>query len=517
MVAALALIHLFDIERFMPHGHCYSWDPQILWTSVISDALIAAAYAAIPFTLVFQIMRRRNDLPFNWMFACFGLFIVACGATHVMEIITVWKPFYALSSLVKVVTALASVPTAIILFRIAPKIVHFPTLQKLVDEQTRRIRAEAANEAKDRFIAMLSHELRTPLTPVKMGLELLEEELRHSEEGLQTDSAREALRMARNNLEMETALINDLLDLSALGHGKPQFVFEPVDFRRVVEDALLRFEEEIRKKKIQLHREISAVSTRTLGAPVRLHQIINNLLSNALKFTSEGGEITVALTNDSECLRFIVKDSGCGIPTEDLDKVFRPFEQLDPGNGEARKGLGLGLAIAQAMARAHHGRLLAQSEGVGRGATFSLELPLSEEPATAEGALSSSSAPSDSDRKPQLLVVDDHADTLVMLSRVLRRAGYQVETAKTVAEAEARLDQCEVLVSDIGLPDGNGCDLMQRFRARGGRAGIAITGFGQEEDIRRSAQAGFSQHLVKPIAIPVLFEALRNVRSSPVA
>src|SRR5438477_9526579 len=134
MIAIFTLMDLFDAERFMPHGHCYSWNPDILWTSVISDTLIAAAYTAIPFTLVFQIMRRRNDLPFNWMFACFGLFIVACGGTHVMEIITVWKPLYPLSCVVKAITAAASVPTAIILFRIAPKIVKLPTLQHLLDE-----------------------------------------------------------------------------------------------------------------------------------------------------------------------------------------------------------------------------------------------------------------------------------------------------------------------------------------------------------------------------------------------
>lgn len=213
MFAVLALLNLFDVDRFMPHGHCYGWNPQILWTSVISDTLIAAAYVAIPFTLVFQIVRRRNDLPFNWIFICFGLFIVACGGTHVMEIITVWKPYYSISSLVKAITAAASVPTAIILFRIAPKIVQLPSVQELVDEQTRRIRAEAATGAKDRFIAMLSHELRTPLTPLKMSLDLLDEEMGKNDQVLQTESAREALQMARRNLDMETTLINDLLDL----------------------------------------------------------------------------------------------------------------------------------------------------------------------------------------------------------------------------------------------------------------------------------------------------------------
>src|SRR5689334_4507479 len=168
---------LFDIDRFMPHGHCYQWDPGILWTSVISDALIFAAYVSIPFTLVFQIMRKRKDLPFNRMFVCFGVFIVACGLTHLMEIITVWKPYYPISALIKAVTAAASVPTAIILFRIAPKIVRLPTVGQVVREHTLRIKAEAANEAKDRFIAVLSHELRTPLMPVKAGLDLIEDSL----------------------------------------------------------------------------------------------------------------------------------------------------------------------------------------------------------------------------------------------------------------------------------------------------------------------------------------------------
>ncbi len=511
MCATFLLRDLFDTERFMPHGHCYSWDPQILWTSVISDGLIAAAYVAIPFTLVFQIMRRRNDLPFNWIFVCFGMFIVACGGTHLMEIITVWRPVYSLSSLVKAITAAASVPTAIILFRIAPRIVKLPTLQQLVDEQTRRIRAETANDAKDRFIAALSHELRTPLTAVKLGLDLLEEEQRAGTGGLETDSARESIRIARDNLEMETELINDLLDLSALGHGQPQFALEPTDLRTVLEEALPRFEREIQRKKIRLRCQFQAANANILGAPIRLHQIINNLLANALKYTPEGGEITLGLRNDSTQIRLLVKDSGCGIAAENLDKVFQPFEQLDRRGETARSGLGLGLTIAQAIARAHHGRIFAQSGGVGHGATFSLELPLSEENARAE-ATPPSSTPSSDERKPHLLVVDDHPDTLATLARVLRRAGYRVETAETVAEAEMRLEGCEVLVSDIGLPDGDGYDLMQRFKARGGCAGIAISGFGQEEDIRRSAEAGFAQHLVKPIAIPLLIEALQNVR-----
>ena len=247
-----------------------------------------------------------------------------------------------------------------------------------------------------------------------------------------------------------------------------------------MEEALAHFEVEIQEKKIQLHRQLRSTRSNISGAPIRLHQIINNLLANALKYSPAVGEITVTLTNDTEYLQLTVKDSGCGIAPENLEKVFQPFEQLDRRDSRARNGLGLGLTIAQAMAKAHHGRLFAQSEGVGRGATFTLELPLSDEHAIEEIAPLIPTL-SDDERKPHLLVVDDHPDTLVMLTRVLRRAGYQVDSAKNVAEAEKRLDDCEVLVSDIGLPDGDGCDLMQRFKARGGRAGIAISGLGRRK------------------------------------
>lgn len=178
-----------------------------------------------------------------------------------MEIITVWKPLYPLSCLIKAITAAASVPTAIILFRIAPKIVKLPTLQQLVDEKTRRFRAEAANDAKDQFIAILSHELRTPLTPAMMGLDMLEEELRNGEGVFPTGAAQEAFRMVRNNLEMETALINDLLDLSALGHDKLHFNLEPVDLRKLFEEACPRFQQEIRRKNIQLHLQFRVTNT----------------------------------------------------------------------------------------------------------------------------------------------------------------------------------------------------------------------------------------------------------------
>ena len=414
---------LFDVDRFMPHGHCYQWDPGILWTSVI-----AAAYVAIPFTLVFQIMRKRKDLLFNWMFVCFGMFIVACGFTHIMEIITVWRPHYPAMATVKAITAAASVPTAIILFRIAPKIVKLLTVDQMVDERSLRLRAEAANEAKDRFIAVLSHELRTPLTPVTAGLDVLDDELRRCEASVSTRSARKALTMIRHNIEMEAVLINDLLDVSASGKGKLKLKLSPVDLREVVGKSLAMLQAEVRRKNISLNVRMEAERTVVMGA--------------------------------------------------------------------------------SKLAELHGRRLIAQSDGAGCGAKFTLELPVADGAALRQKEPSSPAAPPADRAKPDILLVDDHSDTLRTIALLLRRSGYQVETAQTVEEAEALLDRSEVLISDIGLPDGNGWDLMARFKEQGGERGIAISGFGQQDDVERSRRVGFSDHLVKPIDIGMLRNAL---------
>ncbi len=503
---------LFDIDRFMPHGHCYSWDPGILWTSVISDALIFAAYVSIPMTLVFGIMRKRKDLPFDWMFVCFGAFIIACGLTHLMEIITVWKPFYPISAIIKAITALASVPTAIILFRIAPSIVRLPTLSQVVHEQTLRLKAEAESEAKDRFIAVLSHELRTPLTPVAAGIDLIEGELRNHAGASDSPAIRDAFGMVRRNLEMETTLINDLLDVSSAVHGKLDLDLDLVDLAEVLRQSLPLFQEQIAQKNIALDIQVRNDRTLVIGAAIRLHQVINNLVGNALKFTPEHGRIDLELEGGSDSLRLSVKDSGCGIDAESLERIFQPFEQGDRRLMESRAGLGLGLTIARTIAESHHGKLTAESAGRGHGAVFTLELPLAEQQRRSRSVeRSQATFMADTDEvKPRILLVEDHSDTLRTFAALLRKAGYAVETAETIREAELLFSACDVLVTDLGLPDGNGYDLMDRFKAHGGTYGIAVSGFGQEEDVARSRRSGFSKHLTKPIDINELKSALHE-------
>ena len=503
--------NLFDIDRFMPHGHCYQWDPGILWTSATSDALIFGAYTAIPFTLIFGIMRRRKDLPFNWMFVCFGVFIVACGLTHLMEIITVWKPYYPISAIIKGITALASVPTAIILYRIAPKIVQLPTLRQLLHEQRLRLKAEAASEAKDRFIAVLSHELRTPLTPVKAGLDLLENELDRDGSAM-PPSVRDALTMVRRNVEMETTLINDLLDVSVASRGKLDL--DLVDIEEVARQSLALFRDEIAQKNMTLDFQVRTERTLVIGAAIRLHQVVNNLLSNAIKYTPARGRLQMTLDGDTRVVRLSVEDNGRGIDAETLERIFEPFEQGDRDAAKSRSGLGLGLTIARTIAESHHGTLTAHSGGIGQGAVFVLELPLAEQQRKSKTALPPSSRIESDGAKQTILLVEDHVDTLRTLASLLRKAGYIVKTAESLGEAVPLLAQCDILISDIGLPDGNGCDLMLQFKKLGGRTGIAISGFGQEDDLIRSRNAGFARHLVKPIDIDVLKAALQEFRTT---
>ena len=355
-----------------------------------------------------------------------------------MEIITVWKPFYPISAIVKVITALASVPTAIILYRIAPRIVQLPTLKQLVHEQSLRLKAEAASEAKDRFIAVLSHELRTPLTPVKAGLDLLEDEL-NDHAGGTSPAVREALRLVRRNVDMETTLINDLLDVSAAAHGKLDLDLDLVDLEEVLRQSVAVFQDEMNDKQIAFDLQVRTDKTLVIGAAIRLHQITNNLLSNAIKFTPEGGRITGTLSSDSACLRLSIQDTGRGIDAESLERIFQPFEQGERATAKSRAGLGLGLTIARTIAESHHGRLTAQSAGSGQGAIFTLELPLAEQQRRSKRATSAiPRTPNESDEpKPRLLLVDDHADTLRALAALLRKAGYTVQTAENVREAGA--------------------------------------------------------------------------------
>src|SRR5437763_141963 len=644
---------------FMPHGHCYLWDPGLMRLHLISEFLIATAYFVIPLALV-NFVRKRRDLPFNWMFVCFGIFILACGMTHVMEIITLWKPYYWVSGMVKAITALASVPTAILLIRLVPSAVNIPSpavlraanealieqtkllnlivsnmgdgllvvdrdgagllsnpalrrmlglkedenvpkkcahdcgffhadkvtriapadaptsravagehidedeifirhgtnlegswahvtaralrdeqgtihgavavfhdisahkraveqQQNLLREREARAEAEAANRAKDRFLAVLGHELRTPLTPVLAGVELLEQKSNSNGEFKGT------IEIIRRNIELEARLIDDILDLTAIAKGKINLDVGTVDIHATVRGALEIFKTESAHKKLRVHTNLAARQHFAQADDSRLMQVFWNVIKNAIKFTTDGGVIHIQSTNEAGKVLVRVSDNGIGIEPEVLPRIFDSFEQgvrrVQAGHG----GLGLGLAISRAIVEAHHGQMEASSPGRNRGtvvtislATMAVRSSTDEPRGKRDSTAATSTNEAQNTRALRILLVDDHTDTVITLGALLRNLGYDVACAETVKQALelAKESRFDLLVSAIGLPDGSGHDLMRQIRARQSIAGIALSGFGMEDDLEKSRAVGFTDHLIKPVNVDRLQATLREIARS---
>ena len=366
--------------------------------------------------------------------------------------------------------------------------------------------AEAASAAKDRFLAVLSHELRTPLTPVLMTVASLE----HDE--AVPEIVREDMAMIRRNVELETKLIDDLLDLSRITTGKLRLRLQTVDLCEAVRQVCGICRPQIQEKGIHLHCELGTSRALVSADPARLQQVLWNVIKNAAKFTPDGGEIHVSTRVDGSRHLVEVRDTGVGIAPETVPRVFDAFEQ---GEGVTRQfgGLGLGLAITKAIVEMHGGSIKVESDGRDKGATFTIAIP----------ALVESTEPEPAERKKEgqwepgnlrLLVVEDHADTAQTLVRILRSAGFSVAVANNVQSALkiAGSQPFDVLLSDIGLPDGTGYDLLRGVKKLGPVQAIAMSGFGMDEDLRKSREAGFSEHLVKPVHVPELMEAIRRIR-----
>lgn len=382
------------------------------------------------------------------------------------------------------------------------------TMQKEQGElQLAKEVAEKANVAKDAFLAALSHELRTPLTPVLLAVGVLENDRNFS------GPLRQQFSMMRRNVELEARLIDDLLDLTRIARGKLELQNGDVDLRDVLNLAIDICRPEIEAKQQRFEVKVDAVETKTLGDGVRLQQAIWNLVRNASKFTPPGGFITVQMSNPSPgALALTVKDSGVGFETKSAPKLFEAFEQGGKHITRRFGGLGLGLAITKSIVDAHGGRVWAMSPGQDRGATFTLELPL--KPCTGKEGQNGkgSAALAEAESGMRILFVEDHRDTRLSMEMLLRRQNHTVSAASTAQEALdlASRETFDVVLSDLGLPDMSGIDLMRQLRDRFGLRGVALTGFGMEEDVARSREAGFTHHITKPLRLDQLRRVLRE-------
>jgi PAS domain S-box-containing protein len=390
--------------------------------------------------------------------------------------------------------------------------IAFAIEREHVSQQLKRANDDllAASRAKDDFMATLSHELRTPLNPVLL---LASDAMSNRD---LPPRVRADFNTIRKNIEMEARLIDDLLDLTRIARGKIILEKHFVNLRIVLTDAVAQVREEMNQKKLRLELRLKAAQHTVFADSVRLQQIFWNLLKNAVKFTPEGGQITIDTELAGDRLLTRISDTGIGMTDDELAGIFKAFAQGEhaSANGHRFGGLGLGLSISQKLTELHSGQIVAASAGRDKGATFTVELPL----ATATETNGKTSASSELEvanatkgaRNIRILLVEDHEPTRTTLASLLARRSYDVLAAATAEEARtlAKKHNFNLLITDIGLPDGNGYDLMNELCKDSPLRGIALTGYGMEHDVARSENAGFDAHLTKPVRIQSLEAAL---------
>jgi len=385
-------------------------------------------------------------------------------------------------------------------------------LESRIEERTAELRIlnedlAEANRAKDVFLATLSHELRTPLTPVVGWIKLLRNGT------LDANGVAQALDAIERNAWLQSRLIDDLLDTSRIATGKLHYEPHPTDLNATVKAAIDTVLVSAASKNIDLTFRLAPTPAVVMGEPVRLQQIVWNLVSNAIKFTEPGGRVTVHVeTNDAEA-RVIVEDSGIGIDPGFLPHVFDRFRQADGSTSRMHGGLGLGLAIAHALTRMHGGKLEVESEGPGRGARFILHLKLEKE---LKAPVEVSERPERALYGLKVLIVEDSADTLALLRTIFVQQGAQVSTATTATEALSLLQSNipDIIVSDIGMPDTDGFDLLKKIRELPelqNTPAIAISGYASESDRKQALGVGYNALLAKPVDVDALFELIHSL------
>ena len=375
----------------------------------------------------------------------------------------------------------------------------------IVSTQRAKEAAEIANRAKDEFIAVLSHELRTPLTPVLATVSAF------LEQDEMPVSIRSDMELICRNVEMEAALIDDLLDVTRISRGKIALQQETLNIHDCLRTTLEICQDEITSKCLEMQLEFHAAQHHVWADPARLRQVFWNLLKNAVKFTHRGGRITLRTHNVGDRVQIEFSDTGIGIAPEIQPIIFNIFEQGEQSRIRQFGGLGLGLHIAQAVVKLHEGRLTAFSEGKNKGATFTVELA-TVPPPQGNPVLPTPTAEPEKGAL-RILLVEDHLDSMLCLIKLLERSGHTVTTAENVRTALelAEGHEFDLLISDLGLPDGSGLDVMRHVKEHSGIPGIALSGFGAEEDIRQSRAAGFADHLTKPINIAALRTAIQQL------
>jgi PAS domain S-box-containing protein len=375
---------------------------------------------------------------------------------------------------------------------------------------------ETADRQKNDFIATLAHELRNPLAPIRYAATLLKRDT-------SPESIEHAVRVVERQAGHMARLLDDLLDLSRITRNTVELKRAPLDLRSVLDSAIENALPLLQENGQQLHTDIEARPLWVHGDAVRLLQVVDNLLSNACKFTGPDGRIAVRARREGDQCKVEVSDTGIGITAQQVADVFTMFGQVDPAMQATKSGLGIGLAISRRLMELHGGTIAARSEGPGKGSTFTVSLPCSEQVDVAGDVATSASDSSETNpdlTQLRVLVVDDNIDAAETLKAVLALAGVKAAAAYSAAAAIAAAEatQPNVLLLDVGLPDASGLDVARHIRSTAwGRNAllVALTGWGRPEDRAQAAEAGFDVHLVKPVDGQQVLQVLAEFVRSP--
>jgi len=531
--------HLLGTQGYAPHGFCLLWQPELIWTHVVADAVTALSYFTIPVALV-TLVRKRGDIAFSWIFFCFAVFILACGATHVMSIITLWWPIYGIQALVKALTAIVSVATALALWPLMPKLLAIPSptqlrlanealaeriierdaaicqlqqeaaerqrAQALLAQQSQELAlakaaAESASQAKSHFLANMSHELRTPLNAVMGYAQLL---MRDKALAQRHKDAAHTIHDSGAHL---LTLINDILDLSKIEAGKFELYPASLDLPGFLQgiSAIMRVRTE--EKAIGFTCELASdLPEFVLADEKRLRQVLLNLLSNAAKFTDRGGvtlAVSVLVTQGSQVrLNFAVRDTGVGISPEDVALIFKPFEQVGATDRRAG-GTGLGLSITRQLIEMMGSELKVESApGEGSLFWFDVELPVTHlQPASSDRARDCSGYRGE---RKKVLVVDDITANREVMVAMLDELGFVVEQAPGAQAgiAQALAHPPHLVLMDIRMPGMDGLEAIRALRQSQQFDNvpiIAVSSGISAENQARALEAGACSFMPKPL------------------
>jgi signal transduction histidine kinase/ActR/RegA family two-component response regulator len=535
---------MFSSESFLPHGHCYLWHTGTLWLNVGSDALIAASYFAIPLALYYFVRRRKNEIAYAWVPLMFAAFILLCGATHVMEIWTVWNPIYRVAGGLKLVTGLVSFGTVVMLVWIMPRVMLLQTPRQLHAEVTARtselalLNAQLRNEVaaraaaeerlrladrrKDEFLATLAHELRNPLAPIRHSLKLLDAT------GIDETKRQWGSKVISRQVQRMALLLDDLLDVSRIATRRFDLKIEPVDLGTLITSAVDTAVPLMEERRHAFQVNVPTESVIVEVDPLRLSQAIANLLSNAAKYTPPGGRISLTVHTEGDALIVTVADSGIGFQRSSIPAMFEMFTRITPELERGESGLGIGLALVKHLVALHGGTVEVNSDGEGRGSEFTLRVP-GAVPAGGGPAAATATLAQDSRVAPasiaKVLVIDDNRDSADALTLVLQEDGHQVTVGYSGSEAMELAGRVhpDAVFLDIGMPDISGYDVARRLRREPWGRGIllvAMTGWGQPKDKELAQSAGFDRHFTKPIdptELQTLLAAFIQARRSPPA